>query len=130
MEATRRAENSDAVPFIIRLARALHNYGTPTHQVEDALTYISARLGVNAQFLATPTSIMISSGSVPDEKVHLLRVEPAEQDLGRLSAVHDVARGVSKGELTPAAGSAALDAVETAPPPYRGMIRIAAMGVS
>lgn len=130
MEATRQAENSDAVTFIIRLARGLHNYGTPTHQVEDTLASIAARLGVHAQFLATPTSIMISSGPVLDEKVHLLRVEPADQDLGRLSGVHDVARGVAKGELTPAAGSAWLDAIDTAPPPYRGMIRIAAMGVS
>lgn len=126
----RQAENSDAVGFIIRLARALHNYGTPTHQTEATLAAISARIGVNAQFLATPTSIMISAGPLLEERVHLLRVEPGDQDLGRLSAVHDVARGVSRGELTPAAGSAWLDAIDTAPPPYRGLIRVAAMGLS
>jgi uncharacterized membrane protein YjjP (DUF1212 family) len=73
---------------------------------------------------------MISAGPLLEERVHLLRVEPGDQDLGRLSAVHDVARGVARDELTPSAGSAWLDAIDTAPPPYRGIIRVAAMGLS
>ena len=33
--------SADAVEFAIRLARALHNYGTPTHQIEEALDTIT-----------------------------------------------------------------------------------------
>ncbi|HEY2805163.1 MAG TPA: threonine/serine exporter family protein [Gemmatimonadales bacterium] len=130
MDANTGGAQDASVEFVIRLARALHNYGTPTHQIEDTLETIAARIGINARFLATPTSIMISAGPTLDERVHLLRVEPGEQDLGRLSGVHDVARGIAKGELTPEAGSAWLAAIETAPPPYRGMIRVGAMGLS
>ena len=127
METNPRA---DAVEFLIRLARALHNYGTPTHQIEDTLDTIAARLGVEAQFLATPTSIMMSQGPMAHEQVHLVRVEPGNQDLGRLSEVHDVARCVVRGEWTPRAGIERLETIEISAPPYRGAIRILAMGLS
>ncbi len=130
METNASAAPGDAVEFLIRLARALHSYGTPTHQIEGTLDAITARLGLRAQFLATPTSIMMSQGQTLDERVHLVRVEPGEQDLGRLAAVHDVARDVARGEIRPADGTTRLDAIETSPPPYRGIIRILAMGVS
>jgi uncharacterized membrane protein YjjP (DUF1212 family) len=130
MQTTPSAPDGDAVEFMIRLARALHNYGTPTHQTEDTLDAIARRLGVPAQFLATPTSIMMSAGPTREERVHLVRVEPGDQELGKLGEVHDVARSVVRGELTPALGTARLAAIETGPPPYRGAIRVLAMGLS
>ncbi len=130
METNPNPTNGDAVEFVSRLARALHNYGTPTHQIEGTLDAVAVRIGVRAQFLATPTSIMMSAGPLMDERVHLVRVEPGDQDLGRLAAVHDVARAVARGELAPASGSARLAAIETTPPPYRGVVRVCAMGLS
>jgi uncharacterized membrane protein YjjP (DUF1212 family) len=130
METNARAAHGDAVEFLIRLARALHNYGTPTHQIEDILDAITSRLGVRATFLATPTSIMMSEGKVSDEKVHLIRVEPGDQDLGRLAEVHDVARYVARGDTPPGAGTRKLAEIESAKPPYRGAVRVLAMGLS
>src|SRR4051812_4952575 len=130
MQTNAIAASGDAVEFLIRLARALHSYGTPTHQIEDALDAIAARLGVRAQFLATPTSIMMSQGPTLEERVHLVRVQPGDQALGRLAAVHEVARGVARGDILAREGTARLEAVETSPPPYRGVIRVLAMGVS
>ena len=48
--------------FLVKLGRALHTYGTPSHRTEEALTRIAARLGLRAQFLVTPTSILGSFG--------------------------------------------------------------------
>lgn len=120
----------DAVEFLIRLARALHNYGTPTHMIEDSLDVVAAKIGVRAQFLATPTSIMMSQGTTAEERVHLVRIEPGDQDLGKLAGVHDVARCVARGEISAAEGSARLDALGKAPSPYGAVITILAMGLS
>lgn len=130
MEATSPAEDRDAVEFILRLTRALHSYGTPSHQIEDALDGIARRLGRPAQFMATPTSIIISVGPQSSERIHLVRVDPGEQDLGKLSDVFDVANDVVRGAMTPAAGSARLDAIEQARPRYRALVVILAMGLS
>src|SRR5262245_58297021 len=97
---TNAPPDREAVVFILRLAKALHNYGTPAHQVEDALDTMARRLGIRAQFFVTPTSILISHGSWTQERVHLMRVEPGEQDLGRLAEVFDVVHAVGRGELT------------------------------
>jgi uncharacterized membrane protein YjjP (DUF1212 family) len=130
MKATSPAEDRDAVEFVTRLARALHSYGTPSHQVEDTLQGIARRLGRPAQFLATPTSIIISVGPEFSERIHLVRVEPGEQDLGKLSDVFDVANAVVQGEASPAEGSARLAAIDHALPRYRALVVILAMGLS
>lgn len=130
MEATSTAEDRDAVEFVTRLARALHSYGTPSHQVEDTLQGIARRLGRPAQFLATPTSIIISVGPEFSERIHLVRVEPGEQDLGKLSDVFDVANAVVRGEVPPAEGSRRLAAIDRALPRYRALLVILAMGLS
>jgi uncharacterized membrane protein YjjP (DUF1212 family) len=130
MEPTSKADDRDAVEFVTRLARALHSYGTPSHQVEDTLQGIARRLGTPAQFLATPTSIMISVGPQFSERVHLVRVEPGEQDLGKLSDVFDVANAVVRGEVAPAEGSARLAAIDRALPRYRALVVILAMALS
>jgi len=130
METTSPAEDRDAVEFILRLARALHSYGTPSHQIEDALQALALRIGRPAQFMATPTSIIISVGPEFAERIHLLRVEPGEQDLGKLSDVFDIANEVASGEVTPATGSARLTEVAVAKPRYRSLVVVLAMGLS
>lgn len=124
------AANRAAVEFVLRLARALHTSGSPSHQVEDALGAVAARLNVPMQFLATPTSIMISSGPFESERIHLVRVEPGEQDLGKLGAVFNIARAVLRGELTSAQGIVRLDEAERYPPRYGPLITVFAMGLS
>jgi len=130
MEPVPTERGSDAVAFILRLARDLHESGTPSHQIEDALGQVSARLKVPAQFLATPTSIMFSWGALHNERIHLLRVEPGQQDLGRLAEVGDVARAVVHGEMAPAAGTARLEAIDDAPPRYGPVLSVVAMGLA
>ncbi len=130
METTSAGPDRDAVPFILALARALHIFGTPSHQIEDALGQVAARLRLPAQFLATPTSIMISAGPKSDERMHLLRVEPGEQDLGRLTEVQDVVQQVVRGDLSPGSGTARLEAIVTAPPRYGAGLTVIAMGLS
>ena len=116
--ATPATANASAVTFLVRLARALHSYGTPVHQVEMALDQIAAKLGVPAQFSATPTSILMSFGTGEQEVTRLLRLEPGENDLGRLTRATEVARGVVTGTLTPADGAIQLESITTARPAY------------
>ena len=129
METNSRADRTSA-QFVLRLARALHTSGMPSHQVEDILGAVAARLRIPMQFFATPTAIMVSSGPFEDEQVHLMRVEPGEQDLGRLGAVFSIARSVLRAELTPAEGIAKLDEAEQYPRRYGPVVSVLAMALS
>lgn len=130
METNHLAPDRDhaAVAFLLKFARAQHAYGTAVHLLEDACTRLAERLGVAAQFLATPTSIMVSVGPPERERIHMIRTEPGEQDLGRLTEVSAVSRLVLRGELSPVEGAARLDAIARARPRYGPVVTTLAFG--
>lgn len=104
--------------FILQLAKQLHQHGTPAHRLETTLSVLARRLGVQAEFFSTPTSIMVGMGTLEQQRVHLLRVEPGEPNLGQLSQLGDIVREVMDGTITPAEGLRRIDVMDAAPPPY------------
>ena len=105
------AEEQHASLFVLRLAHALHASGYAAHSLEDVLKHVCDRLGLIGQFFTTPTAIMASFGPLDAQRTHLIRVQPGELNLGRLSALDAVAQRVSAGELTPQEGSARIDQI-------------------
>jgi uncharacterized membrane protein YjjP (DUF1212 family) len=112
MTATGELRAAAATGFVLELARALHEYGLPAHRLEVALETVAIRLGLTAEFFSTPTSIMVGFGDLADQRVHLLRVEPGEQNLGNLAQLSDIVREVVDGTISPADGLRQLRAVK------------------
>ncbi len=112
--------------FILNLARALHRNGTPAHQLESALSTVADTLGLEAEFFSTPTSIMIGVGSLEEQRVHLLRVEPGEPNLRMLSRLGDITREVTDGTLSPTGGLARVAALDASPPHYPAWLTLLA----
>ena len=110
--------------FVLRLGHALHASGYAAHSLEEILLKVCDRLEVVAQFFTTPTAIMASFGPLDRQQTHLIRVQPGELNLGRLSALDDVVQGVLSGTLTPEAGSAQIDRIVTKKPTYPWWLRV------
>ncbi|MFM7141150.1 MAG: threonine/serine exporter family protein, partial [Alphaproteobacteria bacterium] len=55
--------HADANAFLLRLGRAFHGMGYPSHRLEEMLADAATSMGVEAQFFATPTSIFAAFGS-------------------------------------------------------------------
>lgn len=108
----------DVASFLVRLARALHTYGTPSHRTEQALVRIAERLGVRGQFLVTPTSILAAIGDEEGQILRLSRIDPGETDLQKLTRVHQVIRDVFEGVLPIRAARKVLEDIETSRPAY------------
>jgi uncharacterized membrane protein YjjP (DUF1212 family) len=120
----------DRVAFVLGLARAMHASGYAAHRLEDVLVAAAQRLGLEAQFFATPTSIFASFGVGEAERTFLLRVEPADVDLSRLSQLDRVLTRVLGGEVTPSDGARAIERIRSLPPRYGGFITALACGVA
>lgn len=118
------------IAFVLDLGRALHALGHPSHWLEDGLMRASTKLGLEAQFFTTPTSIFAAFGHAQDQRTHLLRVEPGDVHLERLAGVLAVGRDVLAGRRTPGDGSAAIAAVMDAPPRYGPVLTAAAFALS
>ncbi len=119
-----------AIEFVLELGRALHGLGYPSHWLEDHLTEACRRLGLEGQFFVTPTSIFAAFGVGRAQHTHLLRLEGSRQELERLTRVLACAREVVERRLAPAAGTAALQALASAPSRYGPLLTGLAFALS
>jgi uncharacterized membrane protein YjjP (DUF1212 family) len=124
------APHADTTAFLLRLGRAFHGMGYPSHRLEEMLSDAAEAMGVEAQFFATPTSIFAAFGSGEGQRTFLSRVEPGELHLERLRRVQQIARAVMRGERTPAEGVAALEALDREPARWHPVLSALALGAA
>ncbi len=70
--------------LLSRLARALGNYGGSANHVEGALASCAAALGVEAEFFATPTSVIVTVGPEGDQRTMMTPIRSSDVDLEKL----------------------------------------------
>jgi uncharacterized membrane protein YjjP (DUF1212 family) len=116
--------------FIEKLARALHRYGYAAPAIEDALTAVSRRLGVRGEFFATPTAILATLDAPDQHDTVLIRVEPGNVNLDKLSRLDRVAHDVADGKIPPSEASRLIDEIRATPPRYRGKTTVVAAVVA
>lgn len=111
--------------FIAQLARALHRFGSPAHRLEEAMAKLALRLGVEGEFFCTPTAIFASfrapvgaDGSGQPPHTTLLRVEPGEVNLTKLSRLDQVLLRVLGGQMSTEDASVAVEEIVKAPSRY------------
>ncbi len=107
-----------AIGLMVRLARALHAYGTAAHVLEAALHRVARRLGLEAQFFATPTSVFAAFGAGAEQRLVLERLEPGEVDLGKLTDLDRLIDELVAGDLGAEEASARLAAIVERPRRY------------
>jgi len=112
--------------FIAKFGRALHRYGLPSHRIEAALQAVSSRLGFEGQFFATPTAIFASLESEAGERTILIRVDPGEIQLDKLSRLDRLLTRLISGEIPPAQASRDVDDIVDAPPRYGRALTVTA----
>lgn len=121
--------NQESIDFVLKLGRALHTYGSAAPRLEDVLDQVSQKLGIEAQFFSTPTSIFAAFGSQEKQRTHLIRVEPGEVDLGKLADLDQVVIKVLRGTLSPGEGSTRIDTILVSPPRYGALLNISSFGL-
>jgi uncharacterized membrane protein YjjP (DUF1212 family) len=100
--------------FVIELARRLHQGGSTAPRLEDVINAVSRKLGLDTHIWSSPTAIIatvrpLGAGSDQQSITRVLRLEPGDIHLRRLWRFDDIAGRVVRGELTAAAGMAALE---------------------
>jgi len=108
------SRSDDKVAFAVKLARTLHEYGTPTHRLEQIMDQVTRRIGLEGQFFSLPTGIFLSFGAPEEQRSTLMRVEPSHVDLGKLALLSELTGQVIKGELDAEGGNLRLDQITSA----------------
>ncbi|MEM9596628.1 MAG: threonine/serine exporter family protein [Acidobacteriota bacterium] len=116
------------------LGKALHRYGSPAHRLEEAMGQVSSRLGLHGDFFSTPTAIFASFRASerargPSRTV-LMRVDPGELSLEKLSRVDAVFGRVIRGEIEPEEAARRVEDIEEAPPRFGPAATVLAFAVA
>lgn len=101
--------------FVLKLADALHRYGTPAHRLEQTMDLVTERLGLRGQFFALPTSIFAAFGRPESHRTSLIRGETGEVNLERLSQLDELAEEIIRGTCSVDDGSRRIDEIVKRP---------------
>lgn len=123
-------QERQAIEFILDLGRALHRYGTPAHRLEDALRVVSLRMGLRADYFATPTTLIVSFGEPSDLRTTMMAMDPYENNMDKLALVDRLADQVIAGEIDAAEGTKRLAAISAAPDAWNLPASVAAYGAA
>ena len=125
------APKPGAEEFLLRLAEALHTYGTAADRLEEALARCALALGVgDAQFHAGPTSIFVAFGRGIGQRPYLLRVDAGEIELGKLGELFEVWSSVEEGTLDPHQGLERIQSISDAAPRYSTLWNVIGFGLA
>lgn len=103
---------------MMALGAALHRWGIPAHRLEARLNDVARRVGLEAQFYSTPTSLMAGFGPMASQDVRLVRIEPGAVDLSKLLDLDRLSEDVARGGISPTEGLRRVQAIDHRPPLY------------
>ncbi|WOO77336.1 putative UPF0442 protein [Vanrija pseudolonga] len=105
--------------FILKLARALMMFGSPSHRLETQIQATAKVLEINAQVVYLPNTMLVSFG---DDATHTSETKFLKQvtglDLGKLLATHNIYWDVVHDRVSVEDASRELDTLMTTPPIY------------
>jgi uncharacterized membrane protein YjjP (DUF1212 family) len=103
--------------FVVKLGRALHECGATSQRIERHLSNVTRMLGLNGSFLLTPTTFTCAFWETDelDQFLHIERIEPADNNLGRLWEIDHLVESMADGRISFSDGSEMLEEVIKAP---------------
>jgi uncharacterized membrane protein YjjP (DUF1212 family) len=127
----RREPTDAAVELIVGFARAGHDAGYPTADLEERVGALAGSLGFeDAQVSATPTIVDVSLGAVPVQRSFTLRVRPTSVDLDAIARLDDLVQDVLDERIGPDEALVPLSEVEGRPLDWRWPVRLGAYALA
>lgn len=119
----------DPSHWVMRLGRALHAAGSPSHRVEEGMELAARRLGIRGQYFSTPTALFASFGEGDAQRTYLERVAPADVDLERLSDLDELLAALADRRIDLPEASRRIDRLAGAPARYGAPATALAFGL-
>jgi uncharacterized membrane protein YjjP (DUF1212 family) len=99
--------------FLATMASELHQAGVATDTLEETLGDIASAIGLTTQIFALPTQITIAVGPRWNQKLVLLRLDPARVNLRKLSLLNAIYEDLRAGKIDYREASALVSSIDT-----------------
>lgn len=111
------AELESRQTLLVKAASLLHRFGTPSHRLERVMKRVSTSIGVDADYLYTPTALLVSFGAGV-HRTELRRIDAGQPDLGKLIDFDEALEDLESGVATIRETSDRFDRIATGPPRF------------
>ena len=118
IDAPQPYESSRYASLVLNLGRALLHVGSPAHRLESAMQIMAERLGLQAEFFSTPTSLIVSLGDGTRQQTYLARSEPGSPNLSKLADLTDVMNDLAAGTVDPDEADRRVLQIDSEPPRF------------
>lgn len=125
------AETITRQKYLLRLCKALMQYGAPTHRLEEYMMMSARVLETEAQFLYIPGAMVVSfeDRTTHTSEVKLVKVAQG-LDLGKLRDVHEIYKEVVHDRLGAEEGINRLKEVTARKPKHNRLFRLPVYGLA
>jgi uncharacterized membrane protein YjjP (DUF1212 family) len=125
------AETIARQKYLMKLCRALMQYGAPTHRLEEYMSMSARVLEIEAQFLYIPGSMIMSFDDPNTHTTEVKLVKVAQGlDLGKLRDVHEVYKEVVHDRIGVEEATTRLKEVTSRKPKHSVWVRIPVYGLA
>ncbi|WP_425501951.1 threonine/serine exporter family protein [Pseudoxanthomonas sangjuensis] len=129
------ATYAQRIAFVCEIATRLHSYGTTAQRLERAVEVLSERLGLDCDPWSNPTGIILSFSDPTrplgaSDTTRVIRLEPGDNDLHKLSEADRIAEEVANGRMSIAQGHTALRGLDRKPTRRGRVAQVAAFGLA
>jgi hypothetical protein len=123
--------SDSAVEFLLAFARVGHDAGYPTADLEGRVSSLADAVGLEAaQVSATPTTVVISLGSLPRQRSYAIRARSPIVDLDAIARLDALVRDVLDERLTAEAALEQVGDVNSRPLCRPWFVQIAAYALA
>ena len=125
------AETLSRQRYLLKMCRALMEYGAPTHRLEEYMKMSARVLEIDGQFLYIPGCMIISfdDASTHTTEVKLVK-EAAGLDLGNLKDIHEIYKEVVHDVIGVEEATQRLDKILTSKPRHSPWLIVLAYGLA
>ena len=125
------AETMSRQAYLMKMCRALMNYGAPTHRLEEQMRMSARVLEIEGQFLYIPGCMIISfdDSRTHTTEVKIVRTQQAI-DLGKLREVHDIYKETLHDMISVDVAMDRLDACTRRPQRYPNWMLVPVYGLA
>lgn len=125
------AETIARQKYLMKLCRALMQYGAPTHRLEEYMSMSARVLEIEAQFLYIPGSMIMSFDDQTTHTTEVKLVKVAQGlDLGKLRDVHEIYKEVVHDRIGVEDATSRLKEVTSRKPKHNLWVRIPVYGLA
>ncbi len=92
---TRRAQSK----LLLKMGKAISEAGAPAHRLEASMQVLLDKFDMEGNFFSMPTALFATLGDEEVQRTYMVRTEPNDIDLGKISDISDVINRLEDDEI-------------------------------